>query len=352
MQQFFGGSQICFGLECLESMDLGRLLVVTDPYFYKDGTAQSLARGAAEVSYYYNVSPDPSARLAAEGTAAVKEFRPDTILALGGGSAMDCAKAMAYFSGTNAQLIAVPTTSGSGSEVTDFAILTHDGVKHPLVDPKLRPAVAVLDANLVAKLPQSLIADGGFDVLTHALEAYVAKNATPFSDALAVSAFRDTLNGLLASYRGDLEARGRVHYAATMAGQAFTNAGLGLCHALAHSLGGAFHVPHGRLNAILLPAVLAHSPSQKYGEMARLAGLEGRAEAVAQRNLRNSLVRLRRELALPSTLAEAGVSPAEVRKNAENIIKAAISDPCCDTNPTPVTADMARMVLAEVTGHG
>ena len=352
MRQFCGGTQICFGLGCLKNIDPGRVLVVSDPYFYENGTAAKIAGGAEAVRYFYKVSPDPSVALAAEGAAAVKEFVPDTILALGGGSAMDCAKAMAYFSGTSAKLIAIPTTSGSGSEVTDFAILTHDGVKHPLVDPKLRPAMAILDGSLVAKLPKNLIADGGFDVLTHALEAYVAKNATPYSDALAAGAFRDTLNGLLASYRGDLEARTRVHYAATGAGLAFTNAGLGLCHALAHSLGGAFHIPHGRLNAILLPAVLNHSPSPRYGELARLAGLEGKAQTVAQRNLRNALLRLRRELELPSTLAEAGVSPSDVRKNSESILKAALSDPCCDTNPTPVTMEMARAVLSEVTGHG
>jgi alcohol dehydrogenase class IV len=175
---------------------------------------------------------------------------------------MDCAKAMAYFSGTSVRLIAIPTTSGSGSEVTDFAILTHDGIKHPLVDERLRPDVAIIDRTLVKNLPPALIADGGFDVLTHALEAYTATNAGAVTDALARDAFQTTFRQLIHSFRGDQTARGQVHEAATMAGMAFTQAGLGLCHALAHSLGGVFHIPHGRLNAILLPAVIRYnSPS-------------------------------------------------------------------------------------------
>lgn len=340
--------------DALSQLSVGRLLVVTDPYFYDSGAAQSLAErcGASAVEYFHQIHPDPSVTLAAQGAAAVKTFQPDTVLALGGGSAMDCAKAMLYFSGVPAKLIAVPTTSGSGSEVTDFAILTHEGVKHPLVDPKLRPSVAIVDPQLVSKLPPALIADGGFDVLTHALEAYGAKNANAFTDALALCAFRTTLTCLHASFRGDLDARARIHSAATMAGLAFTGAGLGLCHAMSHSLGGAFHLPHGRLNAILLPAVLSHSTSPKHALLARLAGLEGSADAMALRSLRNSLTRLRRTLGIPATLAEAGISPTEVRKQSSAIIDAAMADPCCATEPQPVTPALIRQILTEVTGDG
>jgi alcohol dehydrogenase class IV len=282
----------------------------------------------------------------------VQEFEPDTVLALGGGSAMDCAKAMVYFSGLPVRLVAVPTTSGSGSEVTDFAILTHEGVKHPLVDEKLRPDIAILDSDLLKALPPSLIADGGFDVLTHALEAYTAKNAGAITDALALEAFRTAFHLLPRSFAGHGDARPGVHEAATMAGMAFTQAGLGLCHAMAHSIGGEFHIPHGRLNAILLPAVMTHNGSTaRYANLARAVGLEGRADTVGARNLRTALIRLRRELGLPATLSQAGASAGQVRQKADSIVKAAISDPCCATNPVPVSEGMVREILREVTGN-
>ena len=360
MEQFSCRTRIFSGegaVSALSELNVGRLLMVTDPYFYKNGTAQRIAQLACPgaVEYFHEVAPDPSVELAARGTAAVQAFKPDTVAALGGGSAMDCAKAMVYFSGTAARLIAIPTTSGSGSEVTDFAILTHNGVKHPLVDPRLRPDVAIVDSELVSGLPAGLVADGGFDVLTHALEAYTATGAGAISDALALEAFRTAFRELPASFAGNHSARTEVHSAATMAGLAFTQAGLGVCHAIAHALGGEFHTPHGRLNAILLPAVITHNAQgagKRYGALAQAIGLEGRAESIGVRNLRAALIRLRRELGLPATLAQAGLSPAAVGAKAPAIAKAAVADPCCKTNPVPVTEEMVRQILAEVTGHG
>ena len=360
MEQFSCTTQIISGpgaVSHLATLGIKRLLVVADPFFFESGTARRIAEGSGSeaIEYFHKVTPDPSAQLAAEGTAVVQSFNPDTIVALGGGSAMDCAKAMAYFSGTKVRLVAIPTTSGSGSEVTDFAILTHGGVKHPLVDPRLRPDMAILDSELLTQLPPALIADGGFDVLTHALEAYTAKNAASITDALATDAFQKTFRLLPRSFHGDRAARPGVHMAATMAGMAFTQAGLGVCHAMAHSLGGAFHIPHGRLNAILLPAVIdcnASAAGAKYAALAQAIGLESRAVSVGVRNLRGALVRLRRELSLPGTLAEAGVSAAQLRQNADTIVKAALDDPCCQTNPVPVTEGMVRRILSEVTGHG
>ena len=332
-----------------------RLLVVADPFFEKNGVARSLCQGAEASEFFFGVQPDPSVTLAAEGTRLVQEFQPDTIVALCGGSAMDCAKAMKYFSGSQAALIAIPTTSGSGSEVTDFAIVTPDGVKPPLVDEALRPQMAVLDEKLVAQLPKSLAADGGFDALTHALEAYTATGRSGFTDCLAREAFQRVFSLLPRSVAGTLSARLPVHEAATMAGMAFTQAGLGLCHALAHALGGCFHLPHGRLNAILLPAVMeVNAPvcADRYAQLAQSIGLEARAEAAGARNLRFALVRLRRSLNLPATLAEAGISPSEVQHQTEALVAAALADPCCQTNPAPVTREMTLQVLQQVTGHG
>ena len=359
MNDFHGSTRIISGtgaVSFLKELGIQRLFLVTDPYFSKNGMADTVCKAAntPNCEIFDNIQPDPSVALAAEGTARVKAFNPDAIVALGGGSAMDCAKAMAYFSGSSATLIAIPTTSGSGSEVTDFAILTHDTVKHPLVDPRLRPDIAILDDALLQQLPPALVADSGFDVLSHALEAYVATNAGPITDALAKDAFCAAFAALPASFAGSKEVRLKVHTAATMAGMAFTHAGLGLCHALAHSLGGMFHIPHGRLNAILLPAVIdcnGHIAGHKYAELARAAGLGGSADTLALRNLKNGLIRLRSELKLPSNLRQAGADPRQVWYAMDSIVASTLADPCCNTNPIPVEDFMVRRILEEVMGR-
>ena len=360
MEQFSCSTRIVSGpgaTSYLAELNIQRLMMVVDPFFYKNGTAQRLVQCAdpKEISYFHEIKPDPDLSLAAKGTEMVQSFRPDTVVALGGGSAMDCAKAMCYFSGLSPRLIAIPTTSGSGSEVTDFAILTHEGVKHPLVDTALAPQIAILDSDLLTLLPPALIADGGYDALTHAIEAYTAKNAGAITDALALSAFRDGFTLLPRSFGGDHTARAGMHLAATMAGMAFTQGGLGVCHAMAHSLGGQFHIPHGRLNAILLPAVItrnAPAAGEKYAVLAQAIGLEGRAVSLGVRNLRSALIRLRRGLGLPATLAQAGISPIELRSKSDSIVTATLADPCCATNPLLVTQAMVRDILGEVAGYG
>lgn len=340
----------------LKQLQARRLFLVTDPYFFENGTARKIAQmaGAEAVEIFHKVAPDPTVELAAEGTAALRAFAPDVLVALGGGSAMDCAKAMAYFSGSDAKFVAIPTTSGSGSEVTDFAILTHNGVKHPLVDKRLRPDLAILDSELLEKLPAKLVADAGFDVLSHVLEASVARDAGMITDALAREAFSTVYALLPASYAGRTDVRLKIHTAATMAGMAFTQAGLGLCHAMAHSLGGAFHIPHGRLNAILLPAVItcnAHIAADKYAVMAAAAGIGASAQSLAVRNLRNGLIRLRKQLDMPETLAQAGVDPRQVRHQSKQLVEATLADPCCATNPIKVEDFMVRRILEEVAGR-
>ena len=360
LERFVCGTQIICGdgaVSVLAELGAKRVLVVTDPFFHENGEAERVAKatGADRWEIFHEVAPDPGVTLAAKGTAVVRALEPDLIVALGGGSAMDCAKAMKFFSGSSARLVAIPTTSGSGSEVTDFAILTHEGVKHPLVDGNLRPCFAVLDGDFLQKLPKGLIADAGFDVLAHAVEAFVATGAGAITDALARDAFCTAFARLPESYAGNTGVRLPVHMAATMAGMAFTQAGLGLCHALSHSLGGAFHVPHGRLNAILLPEVIrynAPSAGRKYAELARAAGLGGSVETIALRNLMNALMRLRRELGLPESLAQAGVEPKQVRQKAEEIVAAAMADPCCETNPVKPEPAKVRELLERVTDHG
>jgi alcohol dehydrogenase class IV len=180
-------------------------------------------------------------------------------------------------------------------------------------------------------------------------------NAGAVTDALARDAFCKAFTSLPVSFAGDTSVRLEMHLASTMAGMAFSQAGLGLCHAMSHVLGGKFHVPHGRLNAILLPAVVevnAPAAVEKYAEVARAAGLGGAAELVALRNLKNGLVRLRKELRLPATLAQAGIEPQKVQSAQARIAEAVLADPCCKTNPVPVTKDLVLRVLETVTGHG
>lgn len=334
-----------------------RLLLVADPYFVKTGAAENLLQqtGAQATMVFSDVSPDPGVELAAKGTAALRKLQPDTVAALGGGSTIDLAKAMVYFSNLPVQFAAIPTTSGSGSEVTDFSILTHDGVKHPLVDDALRPNVAILDEAFLQKLPPALIAETGFDLISHAVEAFVAAGASPVTDALAKDAFSTALRYLEDSYRGDIGLRLPLHQAACMAGMAFSGAGLGLCHAMSHSLGGLFHISHGRLNAILLPAVIrqnAFAAGNKYALLARQSGLPGAADALALKNLTNALIRLRKKLDLPATLKEAGVDRVLLQQKKAELIRSVLEDPCCAGNPVPVTKPLILTVLEEVQGIG
>ena len=338
----------------LGQLQMRRILIVADPYFRETDLPEKLkqATKAETVEFFFDVVPDPPVELAAKGTAMVQKLQPDTVIALGGGSAMDCAKAMVYFSGMRIRLVAIPTTSGSGSEVTDFAVLTHGSSKHPLVDASLCPEVAVLDGNLLNTLPKGLIADAGYDIIAHAVEAYVATGAGAVSDALARDAFAAAYQALPLSFAGQTQVRQRIHVAATMAGMAFSQAGLGLCHAMAHVLGGRFHVTHGRLNAILLPAVVEANmkANPKYAALARGAGLGGTADTMAVRNLKNALIHLRKELQLPQTLTQAGVPARQLQE--EGLVQGILADPCCATNPVRPEAGMVRQILRQVTGVG
>ncbi len=329
-----------------------RVLLVADPYFQKTNIPDQMVAGTnADFAFFYDVKPDPTVELAAKGTALVQEFKPDTVVALGGGSAMDCAKAMVYFSGQKIRFVAIPSTSGSGSEVTDFAVLTHEGTKHPLVDPALTPDMAILDGNLLTNLPKTLIADAGFDIVAHAVESYVATGAGAISRSLAADAFSRAFQLLPASFAGSASVRQAIHDAATMAGIAFSQSGLGLCHAISHALGGQFHLPHGRLNAILLPAVVEANAcaNDKYAALSRNAGLGSSADTLAVRNLRNALLQLRKELRLPQTLSQAGIDPRQVQERTPDIVKAALEDPCCTTNPVRPNAAMVQKILRQVT---
>ena len=339
MQSFVCGTRLCFGADApaaLAGLHAERVLLVTDPYFAENGTAARYAAAfpGAQVEIFSDVAPDPPLSLVAQGVARLQALRPDTVLALGGGSAIDCAKGIAALGGLPVRLVAVPTTSGSGSEVTSFAILTQDGVKHPLLDP------ALLEA-----LPPRLIAESGMDAVSHCVEAAAARGANPVTDALAHSACRTLLRLLPRSFAGETAVRGDVHLAASMAALAFDNAGLGACHALAHALGGRFHVAHGRLCAMLLPHVIAHHAAEDphpYAALAAACGLPG------VRGLTGTIVRLRARLGLPASLPEAGVPREAVLEAETDVLEAALEDPCASQAPAPLTRDALQVLLRQV----
>lgn len=359
MEQFICNTRMISGLgsvAALGEMGIRRLLLVADPYFADSGQAQKIAAlaNAEAVEIFHKILPDPTVKQAAEATAVCRKFCPDTVVALGGGSTIDCAKALVYFSDNAPRLVVIPTTSGSGSEVTNFAVLTYNGVKQPLVDPRLQPEVAILDGELLTKMPRTLIGDTGFDAISHAVEAFVATESSTCTDALAQSAVGILYSTLPASFAGDVSKRQRIHEASAMAGMAFSSAGLGLCHAMSHALGGIYHIPHGRLNGILLPAVIrlnAYKCQEKYAKLARFAGLGGSADTLAVRNLCNGLQRLRRELQMPDTLAQAGVDVSRLWQDTNRIVETVLADPCCKTNPLLVEDFMVRRVLSEVAGR-
>ena len=343
MQSFVCGTRLCFGADApaaLAGLHAERVLLVTDPYFAENGTAARYAAAfpGAQVEQFSDVAPDPPLSLVARGVARLQALRPDTVLALGGGSAIDCAKGIAALGGLPVRLVAVPTTSGSGSEVTSFAILTQDGVKHPLVDPALRPELAILDPALLEALPPRLIAESGMDAVSHCVEAAAAREASPVTDALAHSACRTLLRLLPRSFAGETAVRGDVHLAASMAALAFDNAGLGACHALAHALGGRFHEAHGRLCAMLLRHVIAH-PSAALAAACGLPGVRG---------LTGAIVRLRARLGLPASLPEAGVPREAVLEAETDVLKAALEDPCASQAPAPLTRDALQVLLRQV----
>ncbi len=341
--EFVCSTRILFGLEALKAYCADRVLVVTDEYFSRSGKALEIGKLAGrEVRVFDEVVPDPPAELAAKGAALCEVYKPQVLIALGGGSPMDCAKGIRLGYSGQVVFIAVPTTSGSGSEVTSFSILTRDGVKQVVVDDLLRPDAAVLEEGLLMDLPKTLIADTGMDLLAHCIEALGAKGRNGITDALALQGASIVMGHLAASWQGDRRVRGLIHQAAAMAGMAFDNAGLGLCHAMAHVLGGALHMPHGRLCAILLPHVMAANEAAlpQYAHLARVCGVGGATAKLSLRNLTTALVRLRTSMEMPASLPQL--------TNVPQLVQDILADPCCQSNPEPVTAELVERILKAV----
>ncbi len=331
MERFTLRPKLYFGTDALGALkELAgkRVLIVTDSFLSSSGLLDRVQVHLAgcDVTVFDRVTPDPSVELVAQGVQLLREVQPEAVIAFGGGSPMDCAKAVRWSAGGHVPLWAIPTTAGTGSEMTAYAVLTdrEKGLKYPLVDETLLPEYAVLDPALLERVPSTVTADTGMDVLTHAAEAYASANATPFTDALAEKAFVLAYENLLEAYRGGTAEKGAMLYASCMAGMAFNVAGLGVCHGLAHALGGRLHMPHGRLNAVLLPHVIRFNAAdpwaaKRYAKLAKLCGL-----VPSPRALSGVVSRLLTALKMPTTLTVD--DPASVAA-------AALADPCTATNP-------------------
>lgn len=356
MNTFHCKPMIFFGegaLAQLSTCKADSVMLVTDRFFEESGFAAKIASRIpnARLTIFSDVTPDPSLELVAKGLAVFQACKPDVFIALGGGSPIDCAKAILYLQDTRPLFICIPTTSGTGSEVTSFSIVTSSGKKQPIVDAAMLPDWAILDASLLEKLPKTLIADAGMDVLSHCLEAIAATGASNFSDALAEKSFRICFTRLDASYAGDLRVRAAIHESATMAGIAFDHAGLGISHSLAHALGGRFHIAHGRLNAILLPAVLAYNADAclpRYLALARLCGISGATDKLLFRNFIAAIERLRGTVSMPATLSQAGIAASDFDAALDAVANAALLDPCTATNPKKPTLDELKEILRQV----
>ena len=392
MQWFKVPDKIYFehnSIQYLEKMpNITRAFIVTDPGMvslgYVDKILYYLRKRTEHVhcEIFSDVEPDPSIETVKRGAQMMDEFKPDVIIALGGGSAMDAAKGMWLFyehpdvdfnslrlrfldirkrafkfpkMGNKAQLVAIPTTSGTGSEVTSFAVISDkkNNMKYPLADYELTPNIAIIDPQFVMSLPKSATADTGLDVLTHALEAYVSVMASDYTDGLAMKAIQLVFKYLPRAYKNgaeDAEAREKMHNASCMAGMAFTNAFLGLNHSIAHKIGGEYHVPHGRANAVLLPHVIKYNAStpskfvsfpkykkfiadEKYAEIAVFLGLPAKTTEEGVQSLINAVIDLMKEVNEPLSFSECGIDEETYMRNVPDIANKAFEDQCTTANP-------------------
>ena len=349
MQGFKIMTELFFGPQAinhLEGLTYRNVLIVTDGFLESSGMVAKMAQhlpAGARYQTYSDVKPDPSQELVDAGVTVVERVRPDMVIAFGGGSCIDATKAILYSAHEHGMakpyFLAIPTTAGTGSEVTNFAVITRGENKVVLIDDFLAPDGALLEADFTKTVPAKITADTGLDVLTHASEAYVSNAATPFADALAVKAASIVFEDLPIVYRDGLAMRSRTRMieASCSAGIAFTNAGLGINHSLAHALGGRFHVAHGRLNAILLPYVMRfHMSESKYREpYDRLAHDLGMADAD---ELLARVLELRECLGVENALSDLPQFESAVfETELSGIAEAAQHDRCTPSNPRAVS---------------
>ena len=377
-----------------------KAFIVTDEFLYKNNyikpITEKLDAMGIRYSCFYNVAPDPNLACAKEGAKLMAEFEPDTIIALGGGSAMDAAKimwvlyehpevdfmdmAMRFMDirkriytfpkmGEKAYFIAIPTSAGTGSEVTPFAVITDEttGIKYPLADYELLPKMAIIDADFMMNMPKGLTSASGIDALTHALEAYASIMATPYTDGQALVAMKLIFGYLPRAYENgasDPEAREKMADASTMAGIAFANAFLGVCHSMAHKLGAFHHLPHGVANALMISEVIRYNSAEvpakmgtfpqyaypqakrRYAEVAEFLGLGGKDDDAKVKNLIKAIEDLKERVGIKKTIREYGIDEKAFLDRLDEMCEQAFDDQCTGANPRyPLISEIKQMYL-------
>ena len=377
-----------------------RAFIVTDNFLYKSGFTKHITDKLDEIgishSIFFDVEPDPTLACALEGAKQMNAFKPDTIIALGGGSAMDAAKimwvmyehpeadfmdmAMRFIDirkrvytfpkmGEKAYFIAIPTSAGTGSEVTPFAVITDEktGVKYPLADYELMPNMAIVDTDLHMSAPKGLTAASGIDAVTHALEAYVSMLATDYTDGLAIQALKVIFKYLPSAYENgqtDVEAREKMANAATMAGMAFANAFLGVCHSMAHKLGAFHHLPHGVANALMIDEVIKFNSSEtpakmgtfsqydhpktkhRYAEIAEALCIDGKNDDEKVKNLIKAIDELKVKIGIKKTIKDYGIDEKDFLDRLDEMVEQAFDDQCTGANPRyPLMSEIKQMYL-------
>ncbi|KDR96448.1 Alcohol dehydrogenase, class IV [Peptoclostridium litorale DSM 5388] len=371
LQWFRVPKDVVFGegsLAYLAELEGKRAMLVTGgssmkKFGFLDEAKALLEKGGMAVEIIDGVEPNPSVDTVVSGAEAMRRFEPDWIVAIGGGSALDAAKVMwAFYEHpelkfediiepgsmpklrNKARFVAIPSTSGTASEITAFSVITDtkNHIKYPIVSYEMTPDVAILDPKLPAKMPAHITANTGMDVLAHALEAYVSTNATSYTDPIALKAIDLVFNKLPQAYSNpdDMKARDDMHNASTLAGMAFTNASLGLVHSLAHKIGGEFGVTHGLANAILMPYIVQYNKmgTDRYADVERALGVEDLSEAIKDLN---------RNLGIPLSFKdvdEVEISEAKFNEVLDRMSKNAFEDPCTLTNPKDSCPEDVAMI--------
>lgn len=379
--------------------NIERVFIVTDPgmvqFKYVDVVIEHLKKRSnnVDIQVFADVEPDPSDVTVYKGAELMKDFKPDCIIALGGGSAMDAAKGMWLFYehpeasffglkqkfldirkrtfkypklGEKAQFVAIPTTSGTGSEVTPFAVITdkENNIKYPLADYELTPDVAIVDAQYVMTVPAHITADTGMDVLTHAIESYVSVMASDYTRGLSLRAIEMVFESLRASVlEGDEDAREKMHNASAMAGMAFANAFLGINHSLAHKIGPEFHIPHGRANAILMPHVIRYNATkprkhalfpryesyradQDYAQIARVLGLPASTTEEGVKSLVDAIISLGKDCGIEMSLKGQNVDKKAFDAVVDTLADRAFMDQCTTANPVqPLVSELKEVYM-------
>ena len=376
MNTFEMKTAIHFGADALgrlKDIPYKRVLIVTDQFVVKSGMIDMITKplqaGGKEFDIFCDVVPDAPVGKIAEGVKKFLQYQPEAIVAVGGGSAIDSSKAIREFALKinnygKVGLVAIPTTSGTGSEVTSFAVVndTEAHVKYPLISDSLTADEAILDAELVRSVPPAITADTGMDVLTHAIESYVSINHNEFTSALAEKSIEICGVYLYRAYvdGNDMHARQKMHVASCLAGLSFNAAGLGITHSMAHQLGAIFHIPHGRANAMLLPHIVEYnaninkrSRSQKeylpavkrYSNIAHLLGLSNYNEVMSVRSLVNWIQFMQKEMNIPLTIEEMKtITPDAYFAAVDKMADMALADACTVANPrVPKKEDIVKI---------